>query len=422
MRCTSTAPPRREHTMAYGSRLPEIRITPKSRTLTALVGDLFCGAGGLSNGAARVMRELGRPVQLIAVNHWPVAIETHGRNHSDHPNRIHCADLESALPLTLVPEARLDLLIAAPSCVFHSRARGGRPVHDQQRLDPWHVVRWCTELRVTRILVENVPEFIDWGACSLVTGRPIKSRRGEYFRAWVAALEAVRFKVDWKVLTCADYDDLTTGRRFFLIGRSDVKRLRWPEPGHDRVRGTDLLGSRQRWRGVREVFEWTMTGSGIFRRKKPLKPNTLPSIAAGAVKYSWPQPCIVAVQAMLNNTAPRLVFSRAEASDLGQLQAEPVVIHMRGTSNQHMQASARFADEPLPTLTAGGTHVGLVLATSGGGAARDLDQHCRRSTREVPAANGRAAHARSWSSRSSSPRPTAAAQVCRALPLSPSAP
>lgn len=360
--------------MADGSRSPEIRIKPKTRARSMLIGDLFCGAGGLSNGAKRAMRQLDLPVKLIGVNHWPVAIETNRRNHREDADRIHCADLESALPLTLVPEGRLDLLIAAPSCVFHSRARGGRPVHDQQRMDPWHVVRWCTELRVTRILVENVPEFMDWGPCSLVTGRPIPSRRGEYFRAWVAALEAVGFKVDWKVVCCADFGDPTTRRRFFLIGRSDGKRLTWPEFTHDRVGGTDLLGTRQRWRGAREVIDWSMTGNSIFRRKKPLKPNTLRRIAAGAVKYSWPQPYIDAVQALLDDTVPRLVFSRAEAIELGLIQAEPVVIHMRGASDQHLQASARSADEPLPTLTAGGTHVGLVLATSSGGAARDLEQ------------------------------------------------
>lgn len=221
--------------MADGSRSPEIRIKPKTRARSMLIGDLFCGAGGLSNGAKRAMRQLDLPVKLIGVNHWPVAIETNRRNHREDADRIHCADLESALPLTLVPEGRLDLLIAAPSCVFHSRARGGRPVHDQQRMDPWHVVRWCTELRVTRILVENVPEFMDWGPCSLVTGRPIPSRRGEYFRAWVAALEAVGFKVDWKVVCCAHFGDPTTRRRFFLIGRSDGKRLTWPEFTHDRV-------------------------------------------------------------------------------------------------------------------------------------------------------------------------------------------
>lgn len=358
--------------MADGSRAPEIRVARKTRPM--LVADLFCGAGGLSNGTARAMRQLGLPVQMIGVNHWPVAIETNRRNHKEHADRIHCADLESALPLTIVPEGRLDLLTAAPSCVFHSRARGGRPVHDQQRMDPWHVVRWCTELRVARVLVENVPEFMDWGPCSLVTGRPIKSRRGEYFRAWVAALEAVGFKVDWKVVCCADFGDPTTRRRFFLIGRSDGKRLSWPEFTHDRVGGTDLLGSRPRWRGAREVIDWTMTGKSIFTRTKPLKPNTLRRILAGAVKYSWPRPYIDAVQALLDSQVPRLVFSRAEAVALGLVSADPMLVHLRGTSEQHLQSTAKSADEPLPTLTAGGSHVGLVLATSSGGAARDLDQ------------------------------------------------
>ncbi|MDH1232081.1 DNA cytosine methyltransferase [Stenotrophomonas sp. GD03930] len=358
--------------MADGSRVPEIRVARKVRPM--LVADLFCGAGGLSNGTARAMRQLGLPVQMIGVNHWPVAIETNRRNHKEHADRIHCADLESALPLTIVPEGRLDLLTAAPSCVFHSRARGGRPVHDQQRMDPWHVVRWCTELRVARVLVENVPEFMDWGPCSLVTGRPIKSRRGEYFRAWVAALEAVGFKVDWKVVCCADFGDPTTRRRFFLIGRSDGKRLTWPEFTHDRVGGTDLLGSRPRWRGAREVIDWTMTGKSIFTRTKPLKPNTLRRILAGAVKYSWPRPYIDAVQALLDGQTPKLVFTRAEAVALGLVSADPMLVHLRGTSEQHLQATAKSADEPLPSLTAGGGHVGLVLATSSGGAARDLDQ------------------------------------------------
>lgn len=364
--------------MADGSRAPDIRVARKTRPM--LVADLFCGAGGLSNGTARAMRQLGLPVQMIGVNHWPVAIETNRRNHKEHADRIHCADLESALPLTIVPEGRLDLLTAAPSCVFHSRARGGRPVHDQQRMDPWHVVRWCTELRVARVLVENVPEFMDWGPCSLVTGRPIKSRRGEYFRAWVAALEAVGFKVDWKVVCCADFGDPTTRRRFFLIGRSDGKRLSWPEFTHDRVGGTDLLGSRPRWRGAREVIDWSMTGKSIFTRTKPLKPNTLRRILAGAVKYSWPLPYIDAVQALLDGTTPRLVFSRAEAVALGLVSADAMLVHLRGTSEQHLQSTAKSADEPLPTLTAGGSHIGLVLATSSGGAARDLDQPLPRIT------------------------------------------
>ncbi len=320
------------------------RVRPK------LVADLFCGAGGLSNGAQRAMRELELQMNLVGVNHWPIAIETNKRNHRDHADRITCANLETALPLDHVPEGRLDLLMAAPSCVFHSRARGGRPVHDQQRMDPWHVVRWCTELRVSRILIENVPEFVDWGPCSLVTGRPIKSRRGEYFRAWVAALQAVGFRVDWRVLCCADYGDPTTRRRFFLIGRSDRGPLEWPEPTHARAGAVDLLGMREKWRGAREVSDWTMTGASIFTRPKPLKPNTIRRILAGAVKYRWPQPYVDALQALLDGMTPRLIFSGALASELGRVL--PVGLG-RGQATA-CGGAARDLDEPLPTITTGG--------------------------------------------------------------------
>jgi DNA (cytosine-5)-methyltransferase 1 len=351
-----------------------IIIERTARVRTQLVADLFCGAGGMSTGAERALRDLGLRMSLVGVNHWPVAIETNRRNHPEHAARIACANLETALPLDHVPEGRLDLLMAAPSCVFHSRARGGRPVHDQQRMDPWHVVRWCTELRVKRLLVENVPEIMDWGPCSLVTGRPIKSRRGEYFRAWVAALQAIGMRIDYRVLCCADHGDPTTRRRFFLMGRSDGGPLEWPDPTHAPVGTADLLGRRERWRGAREVIDWTMTGSSIFTRKRPLRPNTIRRILAGAAKYRWPQPYVDALQALLDGTTPRLTFSRAEAVELGLVQADPMLVTFRGTHEHALTNGARSTEDPVPTLTAGGGHLGLVLATASGGAARDLDE------------------------------------------------
>lgn len=330
------------------------------------VADLFCGAGGLSTGAARAFRSLGLPLELIGVNHWPVAIETNKRNHPEHAHRIHCADLETVRPLELVPEGYLDLLLAAPSCVFHSRARGGRPVNDQQRMDPWHVVRWCTELRVKRIIVENVPEFVDWGPCSLVTGRPIPSRKGEYFRAWVAALESIGFRVKWGVLCAADYGDPTTRRRFFLIGCSDGKPLNWPEAEFARGGAADLLGARARWRGAREIIDWELRGSSIFNRKKPLRPNTIRRILAGATRYGWPQPYLDALQALLDGREPVL--------DVPAESMEPLLLRFRGTHEHAIEHSATDVDQPVPTLTANGSHVGLVMATGAGGVARDVEQ------------------------------------------------
>lgn len=301
------------------SPIPAELATPRPRLRTALVADLFCGAGGSSTGARRALTRLGWRMDLVAVNHWPVAIDTHSRNHPE--ARHYCMDLEAAKPRDLVPEGRLDLLMASPTCTHHSRARGGRPTSDQQRMDPWHVVRWCTELRVKRLLIENVPEFVQWGPVDERSGKPVKSRRGEYFRAWVAALEAVGFRVEWKILNAADYGDATTRQRFFLLGRSDGRRLAWPEASHAARGASDLFGERQGWRPARDVIDWSLEGRSIYQRKRPLAPRTLQRIEAGLMKFGWPAPYLVVLR-------------------------------------QHM--AGRSLDEPLPALTAGGTHVGLV--------------------------------------------------------------
>jgi DNA (cytosine-5)-methyltransferase 1 len=278
-------------------------------------------------------------MELACVNHWPVAIETHSRNHPD--ARHYCMDLEAAKPEEIVPEGRLDLLMASPTCTYHSRARGGRPTSDQQRMDPWHVVRWVTTLRVKRLMVENVPEFVDWGPIDLRTGRPIKSRRGEYFRAWLDALRAIGFRLDWRILNCADYGDATTRQRFILIGRTDGRRLRWPDPTHAPADKAQLLGLKP-WRPAREIIDWAVDSQSIFERKKPLADNTLIRIAAGLKKFGGPL-------------------------------AGPFLVVLRN------HCDALSIDEPLPTVCAGGTHIGLaepviepfVLGQQSGSAPRD---------------------------------------------------
>jgi site-specific DNA-cytosine methylase len=46
-----------------------------------LVADLFCGAGGFTTALLREMEEAGVEVELVAVNHDPIAIATHTQNH-----------------------------------------------------------------------------------------------------------------------------------------------------------------------------------------------------------------------------------------------------------------------------------------------------------------------------------------------------
>jgi len=146
-----------------------------------LVADLFCGAGGSSTGAERAIREMGGEMTLCAVNHWPLAIETHQKNH---PNARHYVeDVTAVRPEDIVPEGRLDLLMASPECTYFSRARGGKPVSNQGRMPPWTVLNWLTRLDVRCVLIENVWEFTEWGPV-MDNGRPDPDRKGEYFSAW----------------------------------------------------------------------------------------------------------------------------------------------------------------------------------------------------------------------------------------------
>lgn len=316
----------------------------RPRQKSALVADLFCGAGGSSTGAKRALDRLGLGMTLTCVNHWPIAIETHSRNHPE--ARHYVQDIASVRPAEVVPEGYLDLLMASPTCTHHSRARGGKPTSDQQRSDPWHVITWLTELRVKRLLIENVPEFEDWGPVDPKTGKPIKSRKGEYFRAWVRTLRGLGFKVEWRVINSADLGAYTTRQRLYLIARSDGKKIVWPEPTHARDGGEDLFGARAKWKPARDIIDWQNKGASIFTRKKPLADKTHARIMAGARKFDWP---------------------------------EPFLIILRGTQPGQVEASAKSVDAPIPTLSAGGGHVGLVEQTlrpfvigqHGGAVARD---------------------------------------------------
>ena len=334
--------------------MPHDTLPPPIRR--ALVADLFCGAGGSSTGARRALAVLGYRMSLVAVNHWNVAIDTHSRNHPDARHFIQ--DVNVAKPAALVPEGKLDLLMASPTCTFHSRARGGKPINDQGRMDPWAVVHWCTELRVKRLLVENVPEFRDWGPLDLRTGRPLKRRRGEYFRAWITALRGAGFTVEWRVLNAADFGDATTRERFFLIGRSDGKKIHWPAPTHSRRGAADLLGhGAQKWRAAREIIDWSIPGKSIFARKRPLSPKTLARIYAGAVKFRWPEPFLVVLRnhmdaQSLDDPVPTLC---AGGTHIGL--AEPVIFQMN--QGKERRRNIRSAADPVCTITASGTDLGL---------------------------------------------------------------
>lgn len=316
-----------------------------SKPRKMLVADLLCGAGGSSTGAARALRDLGLDMDLVCVNHWPTAIETHTLNHPE--ARHFVQDIATVRPHLLVPEGYLDLLMASPTCTHHSVARGGKPTSDQQRSDPWHIITWLTELRVKRLIIENVWEFVGWGPVDVRTGKPVKSRKGEYFMAWIDTIRRLGFEPEWRKLNAANYGDATTRSRFILKARSDKKLLGWAPLTHaKRSEGNVLQFTDVRpWRAAAEIIDWKIKGRSIYTRKKALAAKTLIRIYAGIVKYGWPQGYIDTLSAYMTGLG---IDVPTITTSYRAVHVEPLVL------SQHNSGAARSVADPLPTITTGG--------------------------------------------------------------------
>ncbi|WP_339898251.1 DNA cytosine methyltransferase [uncultured Gilvimarinus sp.] len=156
--------------------------------------DLFAGAGGFSTGATMA------GVNVVwAANHWPDAVEWHSKNH---PEAQHlCQDLHQA-DWSQVPAH--DIMLASPCCQGHSKARGkakGNPQHDASRSTAWAVVSAAEYHRPQVVVVENVPEFLDW----------------TLYRPWELAMNALGYSVAPHVIDAADLGAPQNRVRMFLV-------------------------------------------------------------------------------------------------------------------------------------------------------------------------------------------------------------
>ncbi len=282
-----------------------------------IAADLFCGAGGESTGLLEACADLGRDIDLLAVNHWEIAIQTHKANHINVNHK--CESIQAVDPLREIPGGRLNLLWASPECTHHSNARAGRPRNDQSRASAWLILKWLQELYVDRVIIENIPEFTKWGPLD-AKGDPMKSKIGETFTAFCSVLKSLGYRVDHRILCAANFGDPTTRRRFFLQAVRGKNKIKWPDITH--TQKPDMF-IQKRWIPAKDIIDWSIPGKSIFNRKKPLVPNTIKRIEHGIKKY-W-----------------------------GEL-AEPFLVILRGTG------TSRSINRPLPTVTTSGSHFGLI--------------------------------------------------------------
>jgi len=271
--------------------------------------DLFCGAGGFTSGAEKSGYARG----VVAINHWRPAVATHRENHP-HVRHV-CASVDHVNPSDF-DDFGINMVLASPECVGHSIARGGRPILDQRRATAWCVVRWAEANRPKWIVIENVKEFEAWGPVDR-NGRKIKEREGEIFQAWIQALRACGYHVEWQKLNAANFGEAQSRIRLFVIARrgKTTKPINWPRPSH--------LPSE--WVAAATIIDWSLPLPSIFGRKRPLVSNSIDRIVYGVRKFCRPE------------------------------WVEPFLVKLRGTGK------ANSIHKPAPTITAGGNHLGLCV-------------------------------------------------------------
>lgn len=293
---------------------------------TINVVDLFCGAGGASTGIVRAVANMGHEIRLVTVDQWDTAIETHAQNH---PHATHIAlPMHEVCPLDYV-RGNIDLLWASPPCTSHSTARGGRPCSEKSRGEAWCVLDWLENCNVKRVVIENVPQFRNWGPLGN-DGHPIPSRAGETFRQFLSALKRRGYRVDWRLLCAADYGDPTLRRRLFIQAVTPPLEIQWPIPTHSET--ADMFAPAHRWLPASTIIDWSIPGEPISQRQKPLCTNTMRRIESGIKKYwkcgGW---------------------------------AEPFLVSLRGTNESNIENSAQSIDSPTRTILASGIHDSIVL-------------------------------------------------------------
>ena len=326
------------------------------------IADLFCGAGGTSTGAVEAIRALGYAPQLTAINHWDVAIATHTANH---PEARHlCTSIDDINPRSLYAEGELDLLWASPECTHHSTARGGRPIKDQSRATAHCVTRWAEALRPAVVLVENVPEFATWGPLGS-NNRPLKSRKGETFNAWLGMLRSLGYMVDSRVLRAADYGDPTTRERLFIQAVRGRRKIVWPQPTHAKpAEDFFALDGRKPWVPIADVIDWADEGKSIFKRKRPLAKKTLARIRDGLEAHGGA--AIIAMEhggRTLPVTAPLPTIRCAKGGAFGLAYVLP----------QQSGGKLRPVNEPAPTISTKGA-LALIVEYYGNGKARPVSE------------------------------------------------
>jgi len=186
-----------------------------SQKLTAI--DLFCGAGGLSEG----FRQAG--FQVLAGNDFnEVAGTTFAATHLDAvflPGPVQDITAKRIFAETGLAKGELDCLVGGPPCQAFSVYNRQRGLHDARSHLFKEYLRLVQGLNPKWIVMENVTGILSAGGGSTVTTIQDQLRR-------------LGYRTDFKILKAEEYGVPQERRRVVILGTRTMADLVFPLPTH----------------------------------------------------------------------------------------------------------------------------------------------------------------------------------------------
>lgn len=219
----------------------------RQRPLRAI--DLFCGAGGLSEGFRAAGYDLA-----YALDKDQDSIETYGANHPG--VKAECVSITDRTPGQIAEAAggKIDVVVGGPSCQTFSTAgrKNGWVRKGDPRNDLWKQMLAIVEhLQPKAFLLENVPGMVYW-------------KRGEFGAEVLDEFAKLGYAVSKEILLAADYGVPQRRRRLFLVGILGDAPFEFPEQTHMggwRRDYLDLWEKKRKERGLlRHVRVWEAIG------------------------------------------------------------------------------------------------------------------------------------------------------------------
>lgn len=345
--------------------------------------DLFCGAGGLSEGVEEARLNGNRCAKVVCcVNHDKNAVLSHDANIPDALHFIEDIRTLELSPINTIVERIRELypdsmimLHASLECTNFSKAKGGQPRDADSRTLAEHLFRYIDVIAPDYIQIENVEEFMSWGDMD-ENGKPISMDKGRLYQKWVRNVKKYGYNFEHRILNAADFGAYTTRKRFFGIFAKKSLPIVFPEPTHCKGGRQDMFSRLEKWKPVKDVLDFSDEGTTIFR-EKPLAEKTLERIYNGLIKFvAGGKDAFLVKYNSMNRTGKYNAPGIDEPCPVVTTQNRLGVAQVCFLSKQfsgHPESKNVSVEEPAGTITCRDHHA-FVSAHYGNGFNRSVDE------------------------------------------------